>query len=92
VPVYEVYKVGATPYWAPGMDLLAELGLRAAVIPHYDNAEGGTSQVPFIHYGACTADAVSSAEGPGVLGIVMVALRMGGSTGRDLLPDLQVPR
>lgn len=42
VPVYEIYKVGATPYWAPGLDLLAQLGLRAAVIPHYDNAEGGT--------------------------------------------------
>jgi hypothetical protein len=42
VPVYEIYKVGAAPYWAQGIDLLAQLGLRAAVIPHYDNAEGGT--------------------------------------------------
>ncbi|MGH3572734.1 MAG: hypothetical protein ACRDUW_13015 [Pseudonocardiaceae bacterium] len=51
VPVYEVYKVGATPYWAPGMDLLAELGLRAAVIPHYDNAEGGTHDTRFCYLG-----------------------------------------
>jgi cyanophycinase-like exopeptidase len=51
VPVYEVYKVGATPYWAPGMDLLAELGLLAAVIPHYDNAEGGTHDTRFCYLG-----------------------------------------
>lgn len=43
MPVYEIYKVGAEPFWQPGLDLLARTtGLRAAVIPHYDNAEGGT--------------------------------------------------
>src|SRR5205807_9072586 len=41
VPVYEIYKVGADPHWLEGLDLLAEAGLRVAVIPHYDNAEGG---------------------------------------------------
>jgi hypothetical protein len=51
VPVYEVYKVGATPYWAPGLDLLAQLGLCAAVIPHYDNAEGGTHDTRFCYLG-----------------------------------------
>lgn len=51
VPVYEIYKVGATPYWAPGLDLLAQLGLRAAVIPHYDNAEGGTHDTRFCYLG-----------------------------------------
>ena len=51
VPVYEIYKVGATPFWAEGMDLLAQIGLRAAVIPHYDNAEGGTHDTRFCYLG-----------------------------------------
>ena len=51
VPVYEIYKVGAAPYWAPGMDLLAQVGLHAAVIPHYDNAEGGTHDTRFCYLG-----------------------------------------
>ena len=51
VPVYEIYKVGATPYWAPGLDLMAKVGLRAAVIPHYDNAEGGTHDTRFCYLG-----------------------------------------
>jgi hypothetical protein len=51
VPVYEIYKVGLAPYWATGMDLLAQIGLRAAVIPHYDNAEGGTHDTRFCYLG-----------------------------------------
>ncbi|MBV8540078.1 MAG: hypothetical protein JO364_18465 [Pseudonocardiales bacterium] len=51
VPVYEIYKVGAAPYWARGMDLLARIGLRAAVIPHYDNTEGGTHDTRFCYLG-----------------------------------------
>jgi hypothetical protein len=51
VPVYEIYKVGAAPSWADGMDLLAQIGLRAAVIPHYDNAEGGTHDTRFCYLG-----------------------------------------
>jgi hypothetical protein len=41
LPVYEIYKAGGAPRWLPGLDLLGPLGLTAAVIPHYDNAEGG---------------------------------------------------
>ncbi len=51
VPVYEIYKVGAAPFWAEGVDLLAQIGLRAAVIPHYDNAEGGTHDTRFCYLG-----------------------------------------
>jgi hypothetical protein len=51
VPVYEIYKVGAAPYWAEGVDLLAQIGLHAAVIPHYDNAEGGTHDTRFCYLG-----------------------------------------
>ena len=52
VPVYEVYKVGADPEWVDGLDLLRELtGLQAAVIPHYDNKEGGTHDTRFCYLG-----------------------------------------
>ncbi len=51
VPVYEIYKVGTTPHWAGGLDLLAQIGLRAAVIPHFDNTEGGTHDTRFCYLG-----------------------------------------
>ncbi len=52
VPVYEIYKVGEPPHWLPGLDLLARAtGLRAAVIPHYDNAEGGNHDTRFCYLG-----------------------------------------
>ncbi|MBV9660979.1 MAG: hypothetical protein JO337_07470, partial [Acidimicrobiales bacterium] len=41
VPVYEIYKVGADPFWLEGLDLAGFLGPSVAIIPHYDNAEGG---------------------------------------------------
>jgi hypothetical protein len=41
LPVYEIYKVGEDPHWVPGLDLLAPLGLDLAIVPHWNNAEGG---------------------------------------------------
>ena len=41
VPVYEIYKAGGALRWLAGLDLLGALGLNVALIPHYDNAEGG---------------------------------------------------
>ncbi|HWF79798.1 MAG TPA: hypothetical protein VN695_04375, partial [Streptosporangiaceae bacterium] len=51
VPVYEIYKVGADPHWLDGLDLLGVLGLKVAVIPHYDNTEGGTHDTRFCYMG-----------------------------------------
>jgi hypothetical protein len=52
IPVYEIYKVGADPTWLEGLDLLgAATGLRAAVVPHYDNAEGGNHDTRFCYMG-----------------------------------------
>jgi len=51
VPVYEIYKVGAQPFWLPGLDLLGHIGISAAVIPHFDNAEGGTHDTRFCYLG-----------------------------------------
>ena len=52
IPVYEIYKVGEDPRWLEGLDLFgAATGLRAAVVPHYDNAEGGTHDTRFCYMG-----------------------------------------
>jgi hypothetical protein len=51
VPVYELYKVGAEPFWAEGLDLLSLVGLHVALIPHYDNAEGGHHDTRFCYLG-----------------------------------------
>jgi len=51
LPVYEIYKVGEDPRWLPGLDLLGQAGLQAAVIPHYNNAEGGTHDTRYCYLG-----------------------------------------
>lgn len=71
VPVYEIYKVGTAPNWVEGMDLLATTGLRAAVIPHYDNAEGGNHDTRFCYLGERRLRVLESMLEPGtvVLGV-----------------------
>jgi cyanophycinase-like exopeptidase len=52
IPVYEIYKVGEDPAWVPGLDLLDRLaGLRAVVVPHFDNNEGGHYDTRFCYLG-----------------------------------------
>jgi hypothetical protein len=52
IPVYEIYKVGDDPSWVEGLDVLGKAsGIRAAVIPHYNNAEGGTHDTRFSYLG-----------------------------------------
>jgi cyanophycinase-like exopeptidase len=51
VPVYEIYKCGEDPHWLEGLDITAVAGIRAAVIPHYDNSEGGTHDTRFCYLG-----------------------------------------
>lgn len=52
LPVYEIYKVGAAPFWADGLDLLSRfLDVAVAVVPHYDNAEGGTYDTRYCYLG-----------------------------------------
>lgn len=41
LPVYEIYKVGEDLYWKPGLDLLADYGLRLTFVPHWNNNDGG---------------------------------------------------
>lgn len=51
VPIYEVYKAGEDPYWLPGLDILASIGINAAVVPHWDNAEGGKHDTRYCFLG-----------------------------------------
>lgn len=51
VPVYEIYKVGADVARLDGLDVLGALGIDAAVIPHWDNAEGGHHDTRFCYLG-----------------------------------------
>ena len=52
VPVYEMYKVGEDPHWRDGLDVLGRAtGMSAAVIPHFDNAEGGTHDTRYCYMG-----------------------------------------
>ena len=72
VPVYEIYKSGADPAWAQGTNLLERLtGLRAALIPHYDNTEGGTHSTRFCYLGERRLRFLEGAlpEGSHVIGV-----------------------
>ena len=52
LPVYEIYKVGDEPAWLRGLDLLgAFTGLTAAVVPHFDNREGGRHDTRYCYMG-----------------------------------------
>jgi len=71
IPVYEIYKVGAPPTWVDGLDLLAELGLDVAVVPHFDNAEGGGHDTRFCYLGERRLSALERElpDGAWVLGV-----------------------
>lgn len=51
LPVYEIYKVGDELRWVEGTDLLGHFGFNLVVIPHWNNAEGGTHDTRFCYMG-----------------------------------------
>jgi peptidase E len=51
LPVYEIYKVGEEPRWSEGLDILGHFGLKVVVIPHWNNAEGGSHDTRFCFMG-----------------------------------------
>jgi len=42
LPVYEIYKVGLDVQIQPGLDLFADFYLPLSLIPHWNNADGGS--------------------------------------------------
>jgi len=51
LPVYEIYKVGQDLHWVKGMNILGHFGFNLVVIPHWNNAEGGTHDTRFCYMG-----------------------------------------
>lgn len=51
LPVYEIYKVGSQLHWVEGMNILGHFGFNLVVIPHWNNAEGGTHDTRFCYMG-----------------------------------------
>jgi hypothetical protein len=51
LPVYEIYKVGAKPHWVEGLDLLGPYGADLAIVPHWNNSEGGTHDTRYAFIG-----------------------------------------
>lgn len=71
LPVYEIYKVGQSLHWIDGLNILSYFGLDLVVIPHWNNAEGGTHDTRFCFMGKSRLDELESLlpEGSVILGI-----------------------
>ena len=72
VPVYEVYKVGEDPRWRQGLGILERVtGITAAVVPHWDNNEGGNHDTRFCYLGERRLERLESElpDSVGVLGV-----------------------
>jgi hypothetical protein len=66
LPVYEIYKVGEDLHWVPGVNILAPFGFNLAVIPHWNNAEGGTHDTRFCYMGESRFEKLQSLLPPDV--------------------------
>lgn len=60
LPVYEIYKVGEALHWIDGIDILGHFGLSCVVIPHWNNAEGGTHDTRFCYMGEARLKALEA--------------------------------
>ena len=69
IPVYEIYKVGVDPHWLTGLDLLATFGIRAAVVPHWNNTEGGNHDTSRCYIGERRLTALERELDCGIVGV-----------------------
>jgi peptidase E len=71
MPVYEIYKVGEDLRWEKGMNILGDFGMNYVVIPHWNNAEGGTHDTRCCFVGESRFQTLSALlpEDVGVLGL-----------------------
>lgn len=71
LPVYEIYKAGQAPFWADGLDITGRCGWDLAVVPHWNNQEGGNHDTRFCFMGEQRLIALEKQlpENVGILGI-----------------------
>jgi hypothetical protein len=71
LPVYEIYKVGEDLLWVEGINVLAHFGFNLAVVPHWNNAEGGTHDTRFCYMGEARFERLQSLlpEDAAILGL-----------------------
>lgn len=69
IPVYEIYKAGADPYWLDGMDLGSAFGLPMTVVPHWNNADGGTHDTSRCYIGQRRLALLAGQLDHGIVGI-----------------------
>ncbi len=85
VPVYEIYKVGDDPDWVSGLDILGTFGIRGAVIPHFNNGEGGNHDTRYCYLGQERLELMESRlnDGESIFGIdehTAVTINLGDET------------
>lgn len=51
LPVYEIYKAGEELHWLEGLNLFAAFGMNLAIVPHWNNSEGGTFDTRYCFMG-----------------------------------------
>ena len=51
LPVYEIFKAGHAVCWIDGLAALKPFGLRLAIVPHWNNAEGQTYDTRYCFMG-----------------------------------------
>ena len=66
IPVYEIFKSGDDPFWLPGLDVLASIGIHAAVVPHYNNGEGEAYDTRYCFVGEARLETLEGLLPPGV--------------------------
>ncbi len=69
IPVYEMYKAGADPYWLDGLDLSSAFGLPMTVVPHWNNTDGGNHDTSRCYIGERRLSKLEAELEHGILGI-----------------------
>lgn len=69
IPVYEMYKAGADPYWLDGLDLSSAFGLPMTVVPHWNNTDGGNHDTSRCYIGERRLSMLETELDHGILGI-----------------------
>jgi hypothetical protein len=69
IPVYELYKAGADPYWLDGLDLSSPFGLPMTVVPHWNNTDGGNHDTSRCYIGERRLSMLEPELDHGILGI-----------------------